>query len=52
MIEPDNRPRFKDLVHEFTLMARDPPRYVVIQVNVLPITHRPVCLISVDKPID
>ncbi|KAM9816665.1 receptor tyrosine-protein kinase erbB-2 [Neosynchiropus ocellatus] len=31
MIDPDSRPRFKNLVNEFTLMARDPPRYVVIQ---------------------
>uniref|UniRef100_A0A3Q3VZH3 Receptor protein-tyrosine kinase n=1 Tax=Mola mola TaxID=94237 RepID=A0A3Q3VZH3_MOLML len=31
MIDPDSRPRFKDLVMDFTAMARDPPRYVVIQ---------------------
>ncbi|XP_067431712.1 receptor tyrosine-protein kinase erbB-2 isoform X1 [Thunnus thynnus] len=31
MIDPDSRPRFKDLVNDFTAMARDPPRYVVIQ---------------------
>ncbi|KAK7919626.1 hypothetical protein WMY93_010910 [Mugilogobius chulae] len=31
MIDPDSRPRFKDLVCEFSAMARDPPRYVVIQ---------------------
>uniref|UniRef100_A0A3Q3J357 Receptor protein-tyrosine kinase n=1 Tax=Monopterus albus TaxID=43700 RepID=A0A3Q3J357_MONAL len=31
MIDPDSRPRFKDLVIDFTAMARDPPRYVVIQ---------------------
>ncbi|KAI2658692.1 Receptor tyrosine-protein kinase erbB-2 [Labeo rohita] len=30
MIDPDSRPRFKELVEEFTVMARDPPRYVVI----------------------
>lgn len=34
MIDPDSRPRFKDLVLDFTAMARDPPRYVVIQVCV------------------
>lgn len=34
MIDPDSRPRFKDLVNDFTVMARDPPRYVVIQVCV------------------
>lgn len=32
MIDPEYRPRFKDLVKEFSAMARDPPRYVVIQV--------------------
>nr|XP_057917352.1 receptor tyrosine-protein kinase erbB-2 isoform X4 [Doryrhamphus excisus] len=31
MIDPDSRPRFKDLVNDFSTMARDPPRYVVIQ---------------------
>ncbi|XP_076007726.1 receptor tyrosine-protein kinase erbB-2 isoform X2 [Genypterus blacodes] len=31
MIDPDSRPRFKDLVNDFSSMARDPPRYVVIQ---------------------
>ncbi|KAK9965207.1 hypothetical protein ABG768_004308 [Culter alburnus] len=31
MIDPDSRPRFKDLMEEFTAMSRDPPRYVVIQ---------------------
>uniref|UniRef100_A0A8C2ZCG0 Receptor protein-tyrosine kinase n=1 Tax=Cyclopterus lumpus TaxID=8103 RepID=A0A8C2ZCG0_CYCLU len=31
MIDPDSRPRFKDLVSDFSVMARDPPRYVVIQ---------------------
>uniref|UniRef100_A0A8C2HKY7 Receptor protein-tyrosine kinase n=1 Tax=Cyprinus carpio TaxID=7962 RepID=A0A8C2HKY7_CYPCA len=30
MIDPDSRPRFKELVEEFSLMARDPARYVVI----------------------
>lgn len=34
MIDPDSRPRFKDLVNEFSAMARDPSRYVVIQVHV------------------
>uniref|UniRef100_A0A8C6SWI0 Receptor protein-tyrosine kinase n=1 Tax=Neogobius melanostomus TaxID=47308 RepID=A0A8C6SWI0_9GOBI len=33
MIDPDSRPRFKDLVSEFSAMARDPPRYVVIQMS-------------------
>uniref|UniRef100_A0AAQ4Q111 Receptor protein-tyrosine kinase n=1 Tax=Gasterosteus aculeatus aculeatus TaxID=481459 RepID=A0AAQ4Q111_GASAC len=31
MIDPDSRPRFTDLVSDFSVMARDPPRYVVIQ---------------------
>uniref|UniRef100_A0A8C9ZWW9 Receptor protein-tyrosine kinase n=1 Tax=Sander lucioperca TaxID=283035 RepID=A0A8C9ZWW9_SANLU len=31
MIDPESRPRFKDLVNDFSAMARDPPRYVVIQ---------------------
>ncbi|KAG8009179.1 Receptor tyrosine-protein kinase erbB-2, partial [Nibea albiflora] len=30
MIDPDSRPKFKDLVNDFGSMARDPPRYVVI----------------------
>lgn len=34
MIDPENRPRFKELVSEFSAMARDPPRYVVIPVSV------------------
>lgn len=33
MIDPDSRPRFKELVEEFSIMARDPPRYVVIVVR-------------------
>ncbi|XP_034775293.1 receptor tyrosine-protein kinase erbB-2-like [Acipenser ruthenus] len=31
MIDPESRPKFRELVTEFTGMARDPPRYVVIQ---------------------
>ncbi|XP_061109560.1 epidermal growth factor receptor isoform X2 [Conger conger] len=31
MIDADSRPRFRELVAEFTKMARDPPRYLVIQ---------------------
>uniref|UniRef100_A0A4W6CLN9 Receptor protein-tyrosine kinase n=1 Tax=Lates calcarifer TaxID=8187 RepID=A0A4W6CLN9_LATCA len=31
MIDPESRPKFKNLVNDFSLMARDPPRYVVIQ---------------------
>lgn len=36
MIDPENRPRFKELVNDFSAMARDPPRYVVIPVSVPP----------------
>ncbi|XP_036065517.1 receptor tyrosine-protein kinase erbB-4 [Oryzias melastigma] len=31
MIDADSRPRFKELAAEFTRMARDPQRYLVIQ---------------------
>ncbi|KAL4593482.1 receptor tyrosine-protein kinase erbB-2-like [Arapaima gigas] len=31
MIDPESRPRFRELVTEFSTMARDPSRYVVIQ---------------------
>uniref|UniRef100_W5JY52 Receptor protein-tyrosine kinase n=1 Tax=Astyanax mexicanus TaxID=7994 RepID=W5JY52_ASTMX len=31
MIDPESRPKFKELVTNFSCMARDPPRYVVIQ---------------------
>uniref|UniRef100_A0AAX7U2D4 Receptor protein-tyrosine kinase n=1 Tax=Astatotilapia calliptera TaxID=8154 RepID=A0AAX7U2D4_ASTCA len=31
MIDPESRPRFKGLVNDFSAMARDPTRYVVIQ---------------------
>uniref|UniRef100_A0A7N6BZ03 Receptor protein-tyrosine kinase n=1 Tax=Anabas testudineus TaxID=64144 RepID=A0A7N6BZ03_ANATE len=33
MIDPDSRPKFKDLVQDFSAMARDPPRYIVIQMS-------------------
>lgn len=33
MIDPDSRPKFKDLVQDLSAMARDPSRYLVIQVN-------------------
>uniref|UniRef100_A0A8C9W4Q2 Receptor protein-tyrosine kinase n=1 Tax=Scleropages formosus TaxID=113540 RepID=A0A8C9W4Q2_SCLFO len=32
MIDPESRPKFRELVTEFSTMARDPSRYVVIQV--------------------
>ncbi|XP_057191403.1 receptor tyrosine-protein kinase erbB-4-like isoform X4 [Triplophysa rosa] len=35
MIDADSRPRFKELAAEFCRMARDPQRYLVIQVRVL-----------------
>uniref|UniRef100_A0A8C1MWW3 Receptor protein-tyrosine kinase n=1 Tax=Cyprinus carpio TaxID=7962 RepID=A0A8C1MWW3_CYPCA len=31
MIDAESRPRFRELISEFTKMARDPPRYLVIQ---------------------
>ncbi|XP_041829187.1 receptor tyrosine-protein kinase erbB-2 isoform X2 [Melanotaenia boesemani] len=31
MIDPDSRPKFKDLVSDFSAMARDPSRYLVIK---------------------
>lgn len=33
MIDADSRPRFRELIAEFTKMARDPSRYLVIQVR-------------------
>uniref|UniRef100_A0A3B5MDV3 Receptor protein-tyrosine kinase n=1 Tax=Xiphophorus couchianus TaxID=32473 RepID=A0A3B5MDV3_9TELE len=33
MIDADSRPHFRELIAEFTKMARDPPRYLVIQVK-------------------
>uniref|UniRef100_A0A8C2BZM1 Receptor tyrosine-protein kinase erbB-4 n=1 Tax=Cyprinus carpio TaxID=7962 RepID=A0A8C2BZM1_CYPCA len=34
MIDADSRPRFKELAAEFSRMARDPQRYLVIQVRI------------------
>ncbi|XP_063768804.1 melanoma receptor tyrosine-protein kinase-like isoform X2 [Eleginops maclovinus] len=31
MIDPCSRPRFRELIVEFSKMARDPPRYLVVQ---------------------
>lgn len=33
MIDADSRPKFRELIVEFTKMARDPQRYLVIQVS-------------------
>lgn len=33
MIDENVRPTFKELANEFTRMARDPPRYLVIKVR-------------------
>lgn len=33
MIDADSRPKFRELIMEFTKMARDPQRYLVIQVT-------------------
>lgn len=35
MIDADSRPKFKELAAEFCRMARDPQRYLVIQVSYL-----------------
>uniref|UniRef100_A0A8C7YVI1 Receptor protein-tyrosine kinase n=1 Tax=Oryzias sinensis TaxID=183150 RepID=A0A8C7YVI1_9TELE len=42
MIDPDSRPKFKELVQEFTAMARDPPRYLVIKNDEHMSTSNPV----------
>lgn len=36
MIDENIRPTFKELANEFTRMARDPPRYLVIKVGESP----------------
>ncbi|KAM6112290.1 LOW QUALITY PROTEIN: receptor tyrosine-protein kinase erbB-3 [Phoenicopterus ruber ruber] len=36
MIDENIRPTFKELANEFTRMARDPPRYLVIKVSTAP----------------
>lgn len=33
MIDAESRPRFRELIAEFSKMARDPTRYLVIQVR-------------------
>lgn len=33
MIDPSSRPTFRELMGEFSKMARDPSRYLVVQVN-------------------
>lgn len=38
MIDENTRPTFKELASDFTRMARDPPRYLVIRVR--PLTSR------------
>lgn len=35
MIDENIRPTFKELASDFTRMARDPPRYLVIRVRLL-----------------
>uniref|UniRef100_A0A8C7GT67 Receptor protein-tyrosine kinase n=1 Tax=Oncorhynchus kisutch TaxID=8019 RepID=A0A8C7GT67_ONCKI len=39
MIDADSRPKFKELAAEFCRMARDPQRYLVIQVTYLPLLY-------------
>uniref|UniRef100_A0A8C2Y644 receptor protein-tyrosine kinase n=1 Tax=Coturnix japonica TaxID=93934 RepID=A0A8C2Y644_COTJA len=46
MIDENIRPTFKELANEFTRMARDPPRYLVIKSvglgsSVAPLSHHP-----------
>ena len=36
MIDADSRPKFRELILEFSKMARDPQRYLVIQVQSIP----------------
>lgn len=36
MIDADSRPKFRELILEFSKMARDPQRYLVIQVQSAP----------------
>jgi hypothetical protein len=36
MIDADSRPKFKELAAELCRMARDPQRYLVIQVRLSP----------------
>lgn len=33
MIDPSSRPRFRELIVEFSKMARDPSRYLVVEVD-------------------
>lgn len=44
MIDADSRPKFKELAAEFTRMARDPQRYLVIQVRHLNCLLRKILL--------
>ena len=41
MIDENIRPTFKELANEFTRMARDPPRYLVIKVSPPPTPPSP-----------
>ena len=40
MIDADSRPKFKELAAEFCRMARDPQRYLVIQVSLNSVSER------------
>lgn len=39
MIDENIRPTFKELASDFTRMARDPPRYLVIRVRPLTVAY-------------
>lgn len=43
MIDENVRPTFKELANEFTRMARDPPRYLVIKVRNVFIGSHSIC---------
>lgn len=49
MIDADSRPKFKELAAEFTRMARDPQRYLVIQVGKLMVMEYVCYLYSVSS---
>lgn len=49
MIDADSRPKFKELAAEFTRMARDPQRYLVIQVGELMVLEYVCYLYSVSS---
>ena len=52
MIDADSRPKFRELILEFSKMARDPQRYLVIQVqSAPPLLPRRILLVSSHIPV-